>query len=51
MGKKRLNFSIAQNILIFTILIVVLSLSTVTVSESLMFSNSTFSVVEDTSRD
>jgi len=51
MGKKRLNFSIAQNILIFTILIVVLSLSTVTVSESLMFSNSTFSVVEDTSKE
>lgn len=51
MTKKFIRFSIAQNIIIFTILIVVISLATVTLLESIMFSNSTYTVVEGTSKE
>lgn len=48
---SRFNFSIAQNIMILMIGIVVLSLATVTVSGSFAFSNSTFGIVEESSKE
>jgi two-component system sensor histidine kinase YesM len=51
MAKKFPTFSIAQNIIFTTLLIVVISLLTLTIIETLTFSSTTLSIVEDTSKE
>lgn len=51
MAKKSQGFSIGQNILIFTILIVILSMITITVLQSLTYSNSATTLLEDSSNE
>lgn len=45
------NLSIAQNIIFFTIIIVLVSLVTVTLTESLSFTSSTTQIIEDSSKE
>lgn len=51
MSNRVKGFSIAQSIILFTIGIVVFSLSTVTIIESVAFSNSTYEIVESSSKE
>jgi len=51
MARNKRGFSIAQNILMFTILIIILSTITITILQSLTYSNSATILLEDSSNE
>ena len=51
MAKKFIQFSIAQNIIFLMVAVIVISLTTLTITESLMFTNTTSTVIEDSSKE